>query len=155
MMSKRRDNRTQVFCHRLLFSFISSYYYVRKHIHVNKHGSSLSSLNWVTKKVQHPITLNEIQNTAVGVREIAPLPSSSSRFATNFDARIRGACCEECNDVAFASRIFRAANTRLARDWWVPTLSREYRLGGKIKCFIKFTGPNDWRWSVNVCAALL
>ena len=65
--------------------------------------------------------------TAVGVRELAPLPSRSPLFATNFDGTTCAACCEEYNDAAFASRIARAADARLARARWVPTLSQEYR----------------------------
>ena len=76
--------------------------------------------------------------TAVGVRELAPLPSRSPLFATNFDGTTYAACCEEYSDAAFASRIARAADARLARDRWVPTLSREYRWGGNSKYFIKF-----------------
>ena len=76
--------------------------------------------------------------TAVGVRELAPLPSRSPLFATNFDGTTYAACCEEYSAAAFASRIARAADARLARDRWVPTLSREYRWGGNSKYFIKF-----------------
>ena len=65
--------------------------------------------------------------TAVGVRELAPLPSRSPLFATNFDGTTYAACCEEYSAAAFASRIARAADARLARDRWVPTLSQEYR----------------------------
>ena len=76
--------------------------------------------------------------TAVGVRELAPLPSRSPLFATNFDGTTYAACCEEYSAAAFASRIARAADARLARDRWVPTLSREYRWGGNSKYFLKF-----------------
>ena len=81
--------------------------------------------------------------TAVGVPELAPLPSRSPLFATNFDSTACTACCEEYSDAAFASRIARAADARLTRDRWVPTLSRENRwLGGKQQIFHQiYTGP--------------
>lgn len=74
----------------------------------------------------------------VGVRELAPLPSRSPLFATNCDGTACAACCEEYSDAAFASRIARAADARLTRDRWVPTLSRENRWGGNRKFLSKF-----------------
>ena len=59
------------------------------------------------------------------MRELAPLPSRSPLFATNCDGTACAACCEEYSDAAFASRIARAADARLTRDRWVPTLSRD------------------------------
>ena len=82
----------------------------------------------------------------VGVRELAPLPSRSPLFATNCDGTACAACCEEYSDAAFASRIARAADARLTRDRWVPTLSREYRWGGNRKFFSKFIRPNNGSW---------
>ena len=76
--------------------------------------------------------------TAVGVPELAPLPSRSPLFATNFDSTACTACCEEYSHAAFASRIARAADARLTKDRRVPTLSRENRWGGNSKYFIKF-----------------
>ena len=68
-----------------------------------------------------------------GLRELAPLPSRSPRFATNFDGTTCAAGREELSDAAFTSRIARAADARLARARWVPTLSQEYRWGGESK----------------------
>ena len=62
---------------------------------------------------------NTVLVTAVGVRELAPLPSRSPLFATNFDGTTYAACCEEYSAAAFASRIARAADVRLARDRYI------------------------------------
>ena len=55
-------------------------------------------------------------------RELAPLPSRSPLFATNFDGTACAAFCEEYSDAALASRSARAADAGLTRDRWVPTL---------------------------------
>ena len=104
------------------------------------------------------LAMGEIANFSskinkVGVRARATAVALAA-FATNCDGTACAACCEEYSDAAFASRIARAADARLTRDQWVPTLSRETD-GEESQIFEQFyTGQMTVRDCENLCKNL-